>query len=81
MNPRAIALQGIGRSAWSVALQGFYVEPFPANASTHGGVGSSRRAPRIAEIDQDEHFRSSLIQQQNKAIIQLVLSMAASGVF
>lgn len=48
-----------------------------APSVTGGGGGGGHQGEHA--IDPFEHIRAQLIQQQNKVIIQLMLSMAASG--
>lgn len=47
-------------------------------AVTGGGGGGGKHGDGH-QIDPFEHLRAELIQQQNKVIVQLMLSMAASG--
>ena len=48
-------------------------------AVTGGGGGGGGKHGDGHQIDPFEHLRAELIQQQNKVIVQLMLSMAASG--
>lgn len=66
MNPRAIALQGIGFGALLVAVQGFSVVD-PIQPTT------------VFETYSPDDSRSRSIDQQNKALIHLLAAFVSSG--
>lgn len=67
MNPRAIALQGVGFGAFLVAVQGFAV----VNATI----------PEFIEpySTEDGFSRAKFIDLQNKALINMLTTFVASG--
>lgn len=84
LDPRRIALQGIGSAALAIALQGFSATallPPPVYASSGGGGFSKNDSYHDWRAELAETAESQRIHAQNQLIVSAVMAAMAQGLF
>lgn len=74
LDPRRVALQGIGYAALAIAVQGFIAAPTKAPV-LGGGGGPKRHIERPHTAD----LHAQLIQRQNETVLAFVMAAVTEG--